>query len=126
MKRLLSLSVLLVALLIVPASAQAKGGLATKLATKACAQEKKEIGSRAFLKRYGRKSMPTCVKKARTEARRAVQTATAECQAEVDDFGIDEFLEDWDSFEQCVADLAESEMGSDDESDDDLEDDEEV
>ena len=75
----------------------------TKLAAKACVQQKQPIGNRAFRKRYGQRPMPACIKKKRAEARRAVAVATAECQAELDEWGPEDFLEDWDSFAECVA-----------------------
>ena len=72
--RLALLPVALAALaLLLPGAAAAKpgGGLVTKLAAKACVQQKHEIGNRAFRKRYGQRPMPACIKKkrARGEAR---------------------------------------------------------
>lgn len=107
----------------VPASAAAKpgGSLVNKLAVKACVQQKQDIGNRAFHKRYGaKKPMPNCVKRMRASARRAIGVATVDCQAEVDEWGLEEFLEDWSSFEECVADGAAWELEPD--SDDDTED----
>lgn len=114
--------------LALPAAAVAKGGAATKLAAKACAQEKKEIGRSAFAKRYGeRNAMRACVRKRRADARRAIAAATAECQAELDDFGPEDFFEDFDSFEECVLAYAEDDLVTDpgddtvdDEDDDDF------
>ena len=97
-----------------PGSAAAAGGQATKLAKKACVDEKRSIGNKAFSKRYGdRNAIRTCVRKMRSEARRAIEAATAECQAELDDFGPEDFFEDYDSFEQCVTDLAEDSLVTD-------------
>jgi hypothetical protein len=122
--RLIVLGALALALL-VPASAPAKGGLATKLAAKACVQEKKSIGRKAFTKRYGeRNAMRACVRKNRSDARRAIAAATAECQAELDDFGPEDFYEDWDSFEECVEYYAEADTVVDPGGDDDVEGDE--
>jgi hypothetical protein len=123
--RLIALGVLALALLI-PASAPAKGGLANKLAAKACVQEKKSIGRKAFAKRYGeRNAMRACMRKKRSDARQAIAAATAECQAELDDFGAEDFYEDWVSFEECVAYYAEADMVVDPSEDDDAAEDDE-
>jgi hypothetical protein len=120
----------LCASLVMPGGAAAKpgGGLVAKLAAKACVQQKQAIGNRAFRKRYGQRPMPACIKKKRGEARKAVAVATEECQAELDEFGPEDFLEDWESFAECVSDWASLELddGSDDDDEPEDEEDDEL
>lgn len=117
--RTISLRLSLVALLALglalsaPAQAKRGGGEATRLAAKACVQEKNEIGNRAFGKRYGEHAMRSCIRKQRRPARRAIASATAECQSELEDFGPDDFAEDWGSFAECVAEIAEDSLLTD-------------
>ncbi|MDP9187657.1 MAG: hypothetical protein M3O25_00225 [Actinomycetota bacterium] len=98
--------------LALPAGAATKPrGLVASLSSAQCAQERAEIGKRAFRKRYGaKKPIAACAKSKRAEVRRAVDIATAECQAELDAFGLEEFLFEWDSFAGCVASYAELEL----------------
>lgn len=99
-------------LIAVPGVAAAKsgpagGGLVGTLATGACASEMQEIGKRSFRKRYGKKQPArACVKRNRPEARRAVAEAMAECRAEFDDYGEEEFYLEWETLSECVADYA--------------------
>lgn len=92
------------------ASADASGSLVRSLAAGQCAAEKQDIGKKAFRKKYGKKGMPACIKKGRAAARQAVSVATQDCQAELEEFGLESFLEDWTSFEECVGDYAEWEL----------------
>jgi hypothetical protein len=98
------------ALLAVPATAPAKGGLASTLAADKCSAEKKKLGKKRFQKKYGKKGVANCLKRTRGEANRAVAVATTECQVELDEYGLEDFLLDWSSFEECVATYAQWEM----------------
>jgi hypothetical protein len=98
------------AALLAPAPAPATGGLVRWLAAGECVELKQKIGRKAFRKRFGRRAMPACIKRNRAAARRAVGVATAECRAELDEWGLELFLEDWLSFEECVATYAEWEL----------------
>jgi hypothetical protein len=106
----LAIAAVIGALLAVPAAAPAKGGLTGSLAASACSAEKKQLGKKRFAKKYGKKGMAVCIKRTRGAAQRAIAVATVECQAELDEYGLDEFLLDWSSFEECVATYAEWEM----------------
>ncbi|MGZ5335522.1 MAG: hypothetical protein ACXWZ6_08790 [Solirubrobacterales bacterium] len=107
--RKLALRALLAALgaaLVAPGPAAASDGLVRALAASECSELKQDLGRKAFRKRFGRKPMRACVKRGRPAARRAVAAATTECRAELDGWGLDLFLEDWSSFEECVASYA--------------------
>ncbi len=95
------------AALAVPAGASAKGGLVGSLAASQCAAEKAERGKKQFRKRYAPKAKPgkamvVCIKRARPAVRRAVASATADCNAEMAEYGPEIFYEDWTSFTECV------------------------
>lgn len=129
--RKLALAALLAALaaaLVAPGPAAASDGLVRALAASECSELKQDLGRKAFRKRFGRKPMRACVRRGRPAARRAVAAATAECRAELDGWGLDLFLEDWSSFEECVASYAEWALDgglADDEGDESAEEDEE-
>jgi hypothetical protein len=108
LKLSIALTCLAVALpLTVPATSGAAGGLAGQLAAGACKAEKAKLGKKGFAKRYGaKKPMKTCVKKARAEANKAVSEATDECLFELQEYGDEEFYEEWGTFSACVSDYA--------------------
>jgi hypothetical protein len=109
------------AVLSLPAGAGAAGGLVGKLSASQCSAEKSKIGKKRFAKKYGRKAMPACIKKTRPAARRAVATATADCQEELIEWGAEFFYEDWVSFAECVEYYADGELNGwgDDEDEED-------
>jgi hypothetical protein len=114
------------AVLSLPGGAGAADGLVGKLSGGKCSAEKSDLGKKRFAKKYGRKAMAGCIKKTRPAARRAVATATADCQAELIEFGPEFFYEDWVSFSECVEYYADGELnGWGDDEDDDLGDEEE-
>lgn len=125
---LLTVLAAVAAALLAPAPASATGGLVRWLAAGECVELKQKIGRKAFRKRFGRRSMPACIKRNRAAARRAVGVAAAECRAELDEWGLELFLEDWLSFEECVATYAEWELdgGLEDETGDEEDPDEEL
>lgn len=89
------------------------GGLAGSLAVGACADERRKLGRRSFVKRYGagKRANRACAKRTRKQARNAITAATAECQAELADYGEEDFYLDWTTFSGCVADYAAWIMG---------------
>lgn len=66
--------------------------------------------------------MAKCAAATAPEAREAISVATAACQSELDEWGIDEFLSDWVSFAECVEVYADWEMdgGLEDDPDEDV------
>ena len=69
--------------------------------------------------------MAKCIGATAPAAREAIAVATAACQAELDEWGLAEFLLDWESFAECVAVYADWEMDGGLEDDpDEVEDDE--
>jgi hypothetical protein len=123
--------ILVAALLALPASAAAgQGGQVSSVAAQQCAQQRADIGKRAFRKRYGAKhTMRNCIKRSRAKATSTLTSAAQECQQELAQVGPAEFILDyaWDedtvenAMSECIADtigelLAPS---NDDESDDD-------
>jgi hypothetical protein len=110
------------AVMSMPAGATAAGGLTGKLAANQCVAKKSEIGKKRFAKKYGAKPMPACIKKGRPAARRAVATATADCQAEIAEWGIESFYEDWSSFNECVEYYADAYLNGGFEEDDEIDD----
>jgi hypothetical protein len=86
--------ILVAALLALPASAAAgQGGQVSSLAAQQCAQQRAEIGKKAFRKRYGaRHAMRNCVKRNRARAASALSSAAQDCQLELAEVGPDEFI----------------------------------
>jgi len=119
---------LVAALVAVPASAVgAKSGQAPSLAAQHCVQERASIGKRTFRKRYGTKhTMRTCIRRNRGKAAEALTAATADCQQELAEEGLDEFILDWawdedtveNAMSECVADALDTILDPDDSSDD--------
>ena len=94
------------------ARASGGGSLVNSLAAGACSAEKGKLGKKSFQKKYGKKhSSRNCAKRKRGEARSAVAKATTECQAELEDYGEEDFYADWETFDACVADYADWIMG---------------
>jgi transposase len=99
-------------LLALPASAAAKPGgkSVDRLATQACAKERKQLGRSAFLKKYGERAPArACLRRARNRAKAALRDASNECLAELAEIGPAEFAEDYgtdetgsDAYEECV------------------------
>jgi hypothetical protein len=85
------------ALIALPASAAAnQSGQVQGLAAQQCAQEKADIGKKAFRKRYGAKrSMRACTRRVRPQVAAAAATATQDCQNELADNGPAEFIDDY-------------------------------
>jgi hypothetical protein len=102
------------ALLALPAGAAAsQGGQVTSLAAQQCAQEKSEIGKKAFRKRYGIKhAMRACGKRTRPQVAAALGAAAVDCQSELAQSGVAEFIDDYGedvtdtveaAMEECIA-----------------------
>jgi hypothetical protein len=83
------------ALLALPAGAAAsQGDQATSLIGQQCAQERADIGKRAFHKRYGAKHvMRACAKRTRPQVTNAINTASSDCQAELAESGSTDFVD---------------------------------
>jgi hypothetical protein len=117
------------ALLALPAGAAAsQGGQVNSLTAQQCAQEKAEIGKKAFRKRYGAKhTMRNCAKRAKAQVAAAYATATADCQQELAENGSAEFIDDygWDETDtvdnamaECIAETVDEILNPDDYVDD--------
>ena len=92
------------------ASAAGPTGLVASIAGADCARVKAKVGKRAFRKRFGEKRpMARCIAQTAPAARRAIAVATAACQAELDEYPED-FYVDWESFGECVSTYAGWEM----------------
>jgi hypothetical protein len=83
--------------LALPATAAAgQGGQVLSLSAEQCAQERADIGKKAFRKRYGQKhTMRTCAKRHRGEVASALSTATQDCQAELSEVGAADFIDEY-------------------------------
>jgi hypothetical protein len=121
-------------LLVFPAGAAAAGGgQVQSLAAQQCRQERSDSGKRAFQKRYGRKhAMRTCIKRTRPRVAAAVDPAGQQCQAELTQDGVTEFLDDYlddvgsvhEAMAECVAEAVDELLNPDEYVDDDEIDDE--
>lgn len=118
-----------VALIALPASATAgQGGQVSSLAAQQCAQERATIGKKAFQKRYGaKKTMRTCVKRARPQVAAAVGTAAADCQDELAQIGSVDFIDEYgddptdsldNSMDECVGEGVDAILNPDEVGDD--------
>ena len=89
--------ILVAALLALPASASAgQGGQVASVTQQQCARERASIGKRAFRKRYGAKrTMRGCVRRHRAEVAAALSKATQDCQAELGEMSVADFIEEW-------------------------------
>jgi hypothetical protein len=96
-------------------------------------QERSDSGKRAFQKKYGRKhTMRTCIKRTRPRVASAVDPAGQQCQAELAQEGVADFLDDYldevgsvdEAMAECVAETVDELLNPDDYADDDEIDDE--
>lgn len=127
--------ILAAAVLALPASAPAgQGGQVSSLAAQQCAQERAEIGKKAFHKRYGQKrTMRACARRYRGRVAAALATATQDCQAELSEIGDADFIDEYgdeptDSVEyamsECVAEDVDEILNPEDYVDDETDDEE--
>jgi hypothetical protein len=113
--------------LMIPAGAGAvNDGQVSKLTTSYCKAQKKKVGKKAFTKQYGKKGMKSCAKRQRKAVQSAYRQAASDCQAELDEFGAEEFMLEWESFDECVQWYAEEYLNPSEPSDDPLDDEEEA
>ena len=94
----------LIAALLVPAGAgAADSSQVSKMTAAYCKAQKKKLGKKGFAKRYGKKKpMKTCIKKQRKVVENAYRRAEEQCDAELAEFGEEEFFWEWESYEECV------------------------
>ena len=102
------------ALLALPAgSAASLGGQVSSLTAQQCSQERAAIGKKAFRKRYGaRRTMRACAKKTKAPVAAALGTANSDCQDELAENGVADFIDEYgddvtdaldDAMAECVA-----------------------
>jgi hypothetical protein len=106
------------------ASASNGGGQANGLAAQQCAQEKADIGKKAFRKRYGdRHPMKTCARRTLPEVVKAVDTANQDCVDELAEDGVADFIDTYGddvttpvdvAMNECVAEAADEILNPDD------------
>ena len=126
-----TIAALLLALPVV-AVAKQSGPVAT-VAAQQCAQERVDLGKKAFHKRYGEKhTMRNCIRRTRPKVAAAVISATENCQQELAQSGPAQFILDYawdedtveDAMSECMDltldDLLAPDDSGDDESDDDF------
>jgi hypothetical protein len=117
------------ALLALPAGAAAsQGGQVNDLTAQQCSREKADLGKRAFRKRYGAKhTMRSCAKRTKSEVSAALNTANADCQAELTQNGLADFIDEYgedatdtldDAMAECVAEDADEILNPEDYVDD--------
>jgi hypothetical protein len=122
------------ALLALPAgAAAAQGGQVNSLAAQQCSQEKADLGKKAFRKRYGAKrTMQACAKRTRPQVAAALNAGNADCQAELAQSGLAEFIDDYgedatdtldNAMAECTAEAADEILNPDDYEDGEEEDD---
>ena len=123
----LAVSCGLIAALALPAGAGAADSTQISKMTGAyCKAQKKKLGKKGFAKRYGKKkAMKTCIKKQRKVIEAAYRQAEAQCDAELAEFGEEDFLWEWESYDECVEWYADEYMFPSLPSDDPLDEDEE-
>jgi hypothetical protein len=107
-----------VALIALPSSASAShrgngGGQVNGLAAQQCAQERSNLGKKAFLKKYGAKhSMRACTRRTRPQVASSVNTANTGCEQELAQGGAADFIDSYgddastpvaDAMAECVA-----------------------
>ena len=113
------------ALLALPAGAAAsQGGQVTSLTAQQCAQEKADIGRRAFHKRYGaRHAMRACARRTRPQVTAALGTASSDCQDELAQSGAADFIDYYgedstdtveDAMTECIAEDADQILNPED------------
>jgi hypothetical protein len=117
------------ALLALPAGAAAsQGGQVNSLTAQQCNQEKADLGKKAFRKRYGAKhTMRACIKRTRPQVAAALDTANADCQNELAQSGLTQFIDDYgedatdtldNAMAECIAEDADEILNPDDYVDD--------
>jgi hypothetical protein len=117
------------ALLALPAGAAAsQGGQVNSLTAQQCSQEKADIGKKAFRKRYGAKhTMRACIKRTRPQVAAALDAASSDCQAELAQSGLAQFIDDYgedatdtldNAMAECIAEDADETLNPDDYIDD--------
>jgi hypothetical protein len=117
------------ALLALPAGAAAsQGGQVTSLTAQQCAQEKAEIGKRAFHKRYGaRHAMRACARRTKGQVAADLGTASSDCQDELAQNGAAAFIDDYgadvtdtvdNAMAECIAEDADQILNPEDYVDD--------
>jgi hypothetical protein len=124
-------SIAVVALLVLPSGAAAKGrgGPIDKTAAQQCAQERHAIGRRAFDRKYGtRHQMRSCVRRNRGRVRSAVDSASTDCQTELSQLGLAGFVDEYAdeptdpvsvAYDECVTEAVSEILDPIDGSDDD-------
>jgi hypothetical protein len=123
--------ILVAALLALPASAAAgQGGQDSSVAAEQCAQQRADVGKRAFRKRYGAKhAMRNCIRRNRAKGSSALSSATQECEEELAQVGAAEFILDYaldedtveNAMSECISDTIDELLypSDDEESEDD-------
>jgi hypothetical protein len=113
------------ALLALPAgSAASGGGQAASLTAQKCAKERAAIGKKAFHKRYGAKHpMRACSKKAKGQVAAALGTANSDCQDELAEIGLADFIDEFgtdatDTLDDAMAECVDEMLNPDDYGDD--------
>jgi hypothetical protein len=117
------------ALLALPAGAAASGGgQVNSLTAQQCAQERADIGKKAFRKRYGAKhTMRNCAKRTKAQVAAALGTANTDCQQELAQNGSAEFIDEYglddtdtldDAMSECLAEDVDQILNPDDYVDD--------
>jgi hypothetical protein len=117
------------ALLALPAgSAASAGGQVTSLTAQQCSQERAAIGKKAFRKRYGAThTMRTCAKRTKAQVAAALNTANADCQDELAQNGLADFIDEYgegatdtpeNAMAECIAEDADEILNPDDYVDD--------
>lgn len=124
---LLAAACALIAALAIPATSGAAGpSQISKLTAAYCKAQKKKLGKKGFAKRFGKKKpMKTCVKKSRRVIEAAYRQAEEQCDWELAEFGEEEFLYEWENYNECVEWYADEYMFPSLPSDDPLDEDEE-
>jgi hypothetical protein len=118
------------ALLALPAGAAAsQAGQVNSLTAQQCAQEKADIGKKAFRKRYGAKhTMRNCAKRTKPQVAAALNTASSDCQAELAESGLAEFIDDYgedatdtldNAMAECISEDADQILNPEDYEDED-------
>ena len=96
MRRLLPLILVAIGLIALPACASAKGGggQVDGFALQTCVQERQEIGHRAFARKYGQhRPMRACIRRVRPDVQQALPEAQSNCQSDLQDLGLDDFID---------------------------------
>jgi hypothetical protein len=108
--------ILVAGLLALPASpAAGQGGQAASLAAQQCAKERASIGKKAFRKKYGaRHTTRSCAKRNRPRVASAVATAGQDCQAELNQLGVADFIDEYGDEPTDSVDYAMSECVAED------------